>query len=77
MEIMGKCPFWGEPCIKEECSSFHYTSHCVWDNPDDKRYRAFKKERQYFVGDKKEWYAIGIPYCRVLEKELPMKIENS
>lgn len=81
MEIMGKCPFWGEPCIKEECSAFQRISKCIW-NKDDKRYRAFEKKLDYVIEtskttpDDREWFAVGIPYCRVLDRELPMKIEK-
>lgn len=73
MEIMGKCPFWGEPCLKEECSAFEYFNKCLWYNMDDKAYKSFKKEQKPSItGEGLEWYAVGIPYCRVLGKELPM-----
>ena len=82
MEIMGKCPFWNEPCLKEECSAFQYISKNIWDKKDVDDYRAFKQEGVFFKdgkykGELERLKVIGIPYCRVLGKELPMKIENS
>jgi len=77
MEIMGKCPFFNEPCLKEGCSAFQYIEHCLWGYEEDPRYKAFKKKKsEYLVKGKEEWFAIGIPFCRILDKELPMKIEN-
>lgn len=83
MKIMGRCPFWGEPCLKEGCSAFNYTSHCIWEDKDDPRYTFFEKKLGYVTEsskntpDDRKWFALEIPYCRVLEKELPMKVENS
>jgi hypothetical protein len=74
MEIMGKCPFFNEPCLKEGCSAFQYIEHCLWEYEEDPRYKAFKKERKPHITEHNEWFAVGIPYCRVLDKELPMKV---
>jgi len=80
MEIMVKCPFWGEPCLKEECSAFEYKNVCLWNDKDRYDYRHFKQEQIQNVGyiDKivYEWWALKIPHCRILDKELPMKIEK-
>ena len=81
MKIMGKCPFWGEPCLKEGCSAFEYISHCLWDDKDHVGYRAFEKKLKksdYALKNRSdsEWFAVEIPYCRVLEKELPVKVEK-
>lgn len=78
MEIMGKCPFWGEPCLKEKCSAFQHISKNIWDNKGIDDYRSFKQEKVLFKdgkfkGELECLRAIGIPYCRVLGKELPMK----
>jgi hypothetical protein len=84
MEIMGKCPFWGEPCIKEECSAFERTDKTLWSNLDRQSYKAFKQVKESRIiqhhlsggtvnKEVYDWVAKGIPYCRVLDKELPMK----
>ena len=83
MRIVGKCPFWGEPCLQEGCSAFEYISHCLWENKNHVGYRAFEKKLDYVIEtskttpDDREWFAVGIPFCRVLDKELPTKVENS
>lgn len=74
MEIMGKCPFWGEPCLKEECSSFEYHNVRLWSSKDRRDYRAFKQEQRWDDDDSVNyWWALEIPFCRVLDKELPMR----
>lgn len=78
MEIMGKCPYFGKPCLKEDCSAFHYEERCLYDEPDGKYMQFFKKEKKMKWPNKKEyWYAVGIPYCRALVKELPIIREES
>jgi len=75
MKMIGKCPFWGEPCLRESCTSYQLISHCVWENKEDRRYRHFPKRlRDWPKSEDEIWEAYNIPFCRVLDKELPMKV---
>ena len=76
MDIIGKCPFFGTKCLKEDCTAFEYTTHIVWENKDDPRYRHFEKERMDVFIDEDKWVAVGIPFCRALKRELPMNMAD-
>ena len=77
MKIMTKCPFWGKPCLKEECSAFEYKNTRLWSYRDRHNYRGFKQEQTWDEVDSVNyWWALNIPHCRILDKELPMKIEK-
>jgi hypothetical protein len=71
MEVMGKCPYFGKPCLKEDCSAFYYEQRCLYDDVNNAMYKHFKKERVTWSG-KQEWFAVNIPYCRAMKMELPI-----
>ena len=82
IEIIGKCPFFNETCLKESCTAYQLDEHRLWENlggKDDPRYRhfpkrpyggMFKKEDE----DEEQWEAYNIPYCRTMGVELPIKV---
>lgn len=73
MDIMGKCPYFGEPCLKEGCSAFEYQEQWIGDNKEHAEgYKLFEHrfKNKLMYGD--SWFALEIPHCRVMKIELPV-----
>ena len=68
-----KCPFFNKPCLMENCTAFQYNSELI--GYEDERYKNFP--RKFIKMDGHELLeAYKIPFCRVLKKELPMKVDS-
>jgi hypothetical protein len=61
--ITEQCPIFKLPCAKEHCTSYELHEHLVLDEEDEYNYRHFEQKNDR---------AYGVPYCRALNRELPM-----
>ena len=79
MEMM-YCPYWQDRCVKEKCSAFEFEDVCLWNGLDSEkaiRYKHFEKtQKTAWAEDEKIWYAVGIPFCRTMKIEIPMRVKK-